>query len=103
MANLVYVALLVASVLFANVNGYTGHGPCPTNPNGVHYQPGDSWEEGCLTCSCWNGGFGCDMKFPTCEYPEGCVKVYDDNGCELMAVDQANEVCDPIICMIAGK
>ncbi|XP_078685715.1 uncharacterized protein LOC144918658 [Branchiostoma floridae x Branchiostoma belcheri] len=101
MANLVYVALLVASAVLANVNaGYVVQGPCPTNPNGVHYHPGDSFEEGCFRCNCFAGGYSCDEMFPTCEYPEGCVKVYNDNGCELMAVDQANVVCDPISCVL---
>ncbi|XP_078685711.1 uncharacterized protein LOC144918655 isoform X3 [Branchiostoma floridae x Branchiostoma belcheri] len=105
MTNLVYVTLLVASVLLANVNGFTVQGPCPDDENGRPHQPGDTWQEGCYRCDCWGGGYGCNQWLPTCSYPEGCVKVYDDNGCELMAVmeNQADAVCDPISCWMVGK
>ncbi|XP_078685709.1 uncharacterized protein LOC144918655 isoform X1 [Branchiostoma floridae x Branchiostoma belcheri] len=108
MTNLVYVTLLVASVLLANVNGFTVQGPCPDDENGRPYQPGDRWLAGrCYWCECYSSGesYGCNQRLPTCSYPEGCVKVYDDNGCELMAVmeNQADAVCDPISCWIVGK
>ncbi|XP_066294808.1 SCO-spondin-like isoform X1 [Branchiostoma lanceolatum] len=105
MANLLCVALLVASTLLVNVNGWVAQGQCPEDENGIPHQPGDHWNEGCQMCDCWENAYGCNQRFPTCSYPVGCVKVYNDDGCEIMAVmeNQANEVCDPISCWMVGK
>ncbi|XP_066294810.1 SCO-spondin-like isoform X3 [Branchiostoma lanceolatum] len=102
MANLLFVALLVASTLLANVNGYMVQGPCPDDENGRPHHVGDQWNEGCYSCNCFAGGYGCNQRFPTCTYPVGCEKVYNDDGCELMAVmeNQVDQVCDPIYCVM---
>eukprot|EP00058_Branchiostoma_floridae_P010848 XP_002596336.1 hypothetical protein BRAFLDRAFT_76137 [Branchiostoma floridae] len=101
MANLIYVALLVASTLLVNINGMSvQYGPCPADENGEPHLPGDSWYAGCSTCRCWDGYYGCMHVFPTCTYPEGCMKLYNENGCEVMAVmeNHTDQVCDPISC-----
>ncbi|XP_078605903.1 uncharacterized protein LOC144878799 [Branchiostoma floridae x Branchiostoma japonicum] len=105
MANLICVALLVASTLLVNVNGYAIQGQCPADETGKPHHPGDVWNNGCYTCQCYAGYYACNQAFPTCSYPAGCVKVYNDDGCEIMAVmeNQADQVCDPIGCWQVGK
>ncbi|CAG5895700.1 unnamed protein product [Menidia menidia] len=54
---------------------------CPCHDQGVLWEAGSEWAEGCLSCSCVNGRKRCQSRCPPLHCREGEVKVEEPGSC----------------------